>query len=89
MSKVDLIVEKGLSLKGSHEYDNYCQRFVRVCYEAAGIYAQAASAKEACEKWKISDNMNNIPRGAAVYYKGCLLYTSYGKVQKDRRGHLL
>lgn len=78
MSKADLIVEKGLSLKGSHEYDNYCQRFVRVCYEAAGIYAQAASAKEACEKWKISDNMNNIPRGAAVYYKGSGEYGHVG-----------
>ena len=77
MSKADIIVEKALSLKGSHEYDNYCQRFVRVCYEAAGIYASASSAAEACSKWKISENMNNVPRGAAVYFKGT---GSYGHV---------
>ncbi len=70
MSQLDIILNKAKELKGSHEYDNYCQRFVRVCYEAAGITGQAASANEACKKWSVSDKMDNIPTGAAVYFKG-------------------
>lgn len=70
MSQLDIIIDKALSLKGSHAYDNYCQRFVRVCYEAAGISGSAASANEAYRKWAVSDSIKNIPAGAAVYFKG-------------------
>ena len=78
MSQLDKILEKAYSLKGSHEFDNYCQRFVRVCYEAAGIYGEAASANEAYNKWAVSNNMDNIPTGAAVYFKGIGPYGHVG-----------
>lgn len=77
MSQLDIILEKAYSLKGSHSYDNYCQRFVRVCYEAAGITGEAASANDACAKWLISTDMGSVPAGAAVYFKGV---GSYGHV---------
>ena len=77
MSQLDIIINKALSLKGSHEYDNYCQRFVRVCYEAAGITGNASSAAEACSKWLVSDNIKKVPAGAAVYFKG---FGQYGHV---------
>ncbi len=67
-TQVEEAIAKGKSLLGSHAYDEYCQRFVRVCYEAANIYGNAASAAEACGKWRISTSKNNIPVGAAVYY---------------------
>ncbi len=78
MSQLDIILNKALSLKGSHSYDEYCQRFVRVCCEAAGITGEAASANEAYGKWKVSDRMDNVPAGAAVYFKGTNAYGHVG-----------
>lgn len=69
-TQVDTAIEYGKSLIGSHSYDNYCQRFVRVCYEKAGISGSAASAAEACAKWACSSDITNIPKGAAVYFVG-------------------
>ena len=67
-TQVEIAINKAKSLLGSHAYDHHCQAFVRVCYEAAGIYASAGSARIACNKWKISSSRNNIPVGAAVYF---------------------
>lgn len=67
-TQVEVAINKGKSLLGSHEYDNYCQRFVRICYEAAGISGSAGSAREACNNWKISSSKTDIPTGAAVYF---------------------
>lgn len=67
-TQVETAINKGKALLGSHAYDDYCQRFVRVCYEAAGISGSAGSAREACNKWKVSSSKNNIPAGAAVYF---------------------
>ncbi|MCD8090391.1 MAG: C40 family peptidase [Clostridiales bacterium] len=67
-TQVETAIAKAESLLGSHAYDNYCQRFVRVCYEAAGIYGSASSAREACNKWKVSSSKTDIPTGAAVYF---------------------
>ena len=78
MSQVDVIIDKALSLKGNHYYDNYCQRFVRECYEAAGISGSASSAMEAYKKWCVSAKMSNVPRGAAVYFKGTNAYGHVG-----------
>lgn len=69
-TQVDVAIAKGKSLLGSHVYDNYCQRFVRVCYEAAGITGSAASATEACAKWACSSDISAIPKGATVYFNG-------------------
>lgn len=78
MSQLDIILDKALSLKGSHEYDNYCQKFVRVCYEAAGITGSAASANEAYSKWAVSKDIDSVPAGAAVYFKGIGAYGHVG-----------
>lgn len=78
MSQVDVIIDKALSLKGNHYYDNYCQRFVRECYEAAGISGSASSAAEAYKMWCLSAKMSNVPRGAAVYFKGTNAYGHVG-----------
>lgn len=67
-TQVEKAIAKGKSLLGSHAYDNYCQKFVRICYEAAGISGSAASAREACNKWKKSSSKTDIPIGAAVYF---------------------
>lgn len=67
-TQVEQAIAKGKSLLGSHSYDNLCQRFVRICYEAAGIYGSAGSAREACNKWKQSSSKTDIPVGAAVYF---------------------
>ncbi len=67
-TQVETAIKKARSMKGSHAYDNYCQRFVRICYEAAGIYGNAGSAREACRKWKVSNSKSDIPVGAAVYF---------------------
>ena len=69
-TQVDTAIEYGKSLLGSHAYDNYCQRFVKICYEKAGIYGSAGSATEACAKWACSSDKTNIPKGAAVYFVG-------------------
>ncbi len=67
-TQVETAINKAKQLLGSHAYDNYCQRFVRVCYEAAGIYGNAATARGAMGKWKESSGRTNIPVGAAVYF---------------------
>lgn len=69
MTQVDTIINKAKSLLGSHAYDHYCEKFVMICYNAAGITGtRAASARAACGMWKVSGSKTNIPRGATVYF---------------------
>ncbi len=70
MTQVEKIVSWARNRVGSGEYNGYCQRFVRLAYESAGIYGTAATATEAYGKWCISADKNNIPAGAAVYFAG-------------------
>jgi len=67
---------------GSNDYNGYCQRFVRICYESAGIYADrdALSALEAWGMWGISTRRDNIPVGACVYFQGYGYSWEYGHV---------
>lgn len=69
--KMQRIVNKAESMIGTRAYKGKCQGFVRVCYESAGIYAKsgAGSAKIAGNKWIVSNRRDNIPVGAAVYFK--------------------
>lgn len=67
-SQVELAINRGRSLIGSHEYDGFCQRFVRICYEAAGIYGWAESATLAGNYWMVSTSRQNIPVGATLYF---------------------
>lgn len=71
-TQVEKILEFAKSKLGSKAYDGYCQRFVRECYESAGIYASqtATTATQAWKNWKISDKKNDIPTGATVYFTG-------------------
>ena len=56
---------------GSTAYSGYCQRFVRVAFEKAGLTGSgsAASALDACNQWRVSTSMDDIPVGAAVYLR--------------------
>ena len=69
-SQVEAAINRGRSLIGSHEFDGYCQRFVRICYEAAGIYGWAESATLAGNYWMVSNSRYDIPIGAALYFTG-------------------
>ncbi len=69
-SQVNIIIAYARSQIGSSKYSTFCQRFVRVCYEAAGIEQPVAvsSAREACENWMVSTSRDNIPVGAVLYF---------------------
>ena len=55
---------------GSNNYNGYCQKFVRVVGQNIGLPAgNAASALDACNKWRVSTD-RNIPVGATVYLRG-------------------
>ena len=73
-TQIEKIVETAKARIGSTLYNQngmtYCQRFVRQCYETAGLKGAASSAAEARRKWMQSSSKNNIPLGAAVYFKG-------------------
>ena len=79
------MADTALAYLGSRNYCGYCQRFVRFVSEACGVYTRdgAASALEACRKWRVSTSMDDIPVGAAVYLRrktpGSAGYT-YGHV---------
>ncbi|OQB14990.1 MAG: Autolytic lysozyme [Firmicutes bacterium ADurb.Bin193] len=64
----DIAIAKAKSLLGSTAYYGYCQRFVRISFEAAGIMGYASTANEAWSKWGVSTSSNNIPKGAIVYF---------------------
>lgn len=68
-SKAQKAIQKAESLLGSTQYNGYCQRFVRICFEAAGIKGSAATAIEAYQKWGVSQSDKNIPVGATVYFE--------------------
>ena len=44
--KAQKAIQKAESLLGSTKYNGYCQRFVRICFEDAGIKGHAATAIE-------------------------------------------
>jgi len=70
LTQTEKIIAFAKSKLGTSEYDGYCQRFVRLCYEAAGIYGSASTATDAWKKWCVSKSKSDIPVGAAVYFTG-------------------
>ncbi|MDR0405819.1 MAG: peptidoglycan-binding protein [Clostridiales bacterium] len=64
----DTAIAKAKSLLGATAYNGYCQRFVRICFEAAGITGYAATASAAWGRWGASSSAENIPKGAVVYF---------------------
>ena len=70
MTQAEKIISWAKKQIGTNKYNGYCQKFVRLAYEAGGIYGSAATATEAYKKWCVSSDRNNIPAGAAVYFNG-------------------
>ncbi len=70
MTQAEKIISWAKKQIGTSKYSGYCQRFVRLAYEAGGIYGSASTATEAFNKWCISSDKSNIPAGAAVYFNG-------------------
>lgn len=77
--KVDLICKLARETCGSKAYynarkgQNYCQKLVADIYYKAGANnprKSMATATAAWNAWKVSTRNDNIPRGAAVYFKG-------------------
>lgn len=69
VSQVDLVIAYARSRIGSPAFNGYCQRFVKYCFQAAGITGDnTASAYGACEKWLVSTSRDNIPVGAVMYF---------------------
>ena len=64
------MANNALSLLGNTGYNGYCQRFVRVVGQLTGLpHGNASTALEACNKWRVSSSLDNIPVGAAVYLR--------------------
>ncbi|MBO6177947.1 MAG: C40 family peptidase [Selenomonadaceae bacterium] len=58
------------SMLGSTKYNGYCQAFVKDVGVKIGLpAASAGNALGAFNKWKVSNSMDNIPVGAAVYLR--------------------
>ena len=70
MTQTEKIISWAKSKLGTSEFDGYCQRFVRLAYEAGGIYGSAATATQAWEKWCVAGDKSSVPAGAAVYFNG-------------------
>lgn len=72
VSQTEKIISYGQSLIGSPDYNNYCQKFVRLCYESAGLYSSTYgiyTAADAADAWLVSDSRDNIPIGACLYFQ--------------------
>ena len=70
-AKQQKMKSQALSMVGSTAYSGYCQKFVRVVFEKAGLSGSgsASSALAAYNQWCVSKSMENIPVGAAVYLR--------------------
>lgn len=79
-TQTDKIIKSARSLLGSTKFDWYCQKFVRLCYEAGGCYAttSAESAISAWYKWGVSSSSDDIPVGACVYFTSGSVYGHVG-----------
>ncbi|MBQ8894351.1 MAG: hypothetical protein IJ043_08090 [Clostridia bacterium] len=64
------MVNQARNLLGSTNYNGYCQKFVRVVGNKIGLPdGGAGSALAAYNSWCVSKSMDNIPVGAAVYFR--------------------
>lgn len=77
-SRATTAINSAKAKLGSKAYSGYCQKFVRVCFESAGIYGSASSAIAAWNQWKQSTSKTNIPVGACVYFKTSSQYGHVG-----------
>ena len=64
------MADVALSYLGNTGYNGYCQKFVRVVGEKIGLPSGGApTALDACDWWRVSTSMDNIPVGATVYLR--------------------
>lgn len=72
-------IDWGKSQSGSQEFNGYCQRFVNRCFVNGGWGSVSfASAKLCGDELIISNDVNNVPRGAVVFFDS--LDHNYGHI---------
>lgn len=63
------VAQKGKSYVNGRQVAHYCQRFVAMAYQQAGLpYGNAGSATHAGNMWIVSKRRDDIPVAAAVYF---------------------
>lgn len=61
-------VETALGYMGRYDWNNYCERFVEVCYGTKNLYPNAATAGKALATHKGMSALTQAPVGAIVYF---------------------
>ena len=61
-------VETALGYLGRYDWNNYCERFVEVCYGTKNLYPNAASAGRALVTHKGLSALGQAPVGAILYF---------------------
>ena len=63
-----LAVDTALGYLGRHDWNNYCERFVEVCYGTQNLYPNAASAGRALVTHRGTSALATAPAGAILYF---------------------
>ena len=61
-------VDTALGYLGRHDWNNYCERFVEVCYGTQNLYPNAASAGRALVTHRGTSALATAPSGAILYF---------------------
>ena len=61
-------VETALGYMGRYDWNNYCERFVEVCYGTKNLYPNAATAGRALATHKGMSALAQAPVGAILYF---------------------
>ena len=61
-------VETALGYMGRYDWNNYCERFVEVCYGTKNLYPNAATAGKALVTHKGMSALSQAPVGAILYF---------------------
>ena len=61
-------VDTALGYLGRHDWNNYCERFVEVCYGTQNLYPNAASAGRALVTHRGTSALATAPAGAILYF---------------------
>jgi hypothetical protein len=61
-------VETALGYLGRYDWNNYCERFVEVCYGTKNLYPNAATAGRALASHKGMSSLAQAPVGAILYF---------------------
>ncbi len=61
-------VDTALGYLGRHDWNNYCERFVEVCYGTQNLYPNAATAARALVTHRGTSALATAPAGAILYF---------------------